>query len=494
MKDHVGKIVVGLIVLVIVVWAGVFFATHKWVQTTVFYPNQDALKHPYTATELLLSNDTRQVSYLQDGSDNLADTWADIDTAPTKSVILLNVDSSQASQFDDMIAWVQAGGHLILFSDSEFVESDSDSNNPTNKDAPIDKTSEDWQDYAEQENPFLIHLGIYNKGLDWDVLNAEASASYSFDVPMQVDGQVLVMSGESRLFVADDFLTTFKDAKPYDYYAKSLTNKDTISTLDTKNQLTDSDKAELVQFVNKAPYLTNPHRAVFDSSLGQGRITVFQDGYRLDNPNPIKKDDFTKDASTNTPAKDSKPRWWQLLRADDTQDSGWAYIGGIMYKDGAYFLDYLTKERKEVQIIPYFKNKNILTLMSKHTPFLTWALGLGLVVILLRLPRQAGRQELIAKSDGSDVLAYLSGVGTYLWESDLCLRQVSANRTNLLDKIHAKIPAAHTAMTEQKCILIAKDSGLSAKQVYLALYETWDNEDEFLAMSQAFAALAQVYE
>lgn len=482
-NTRLNKVMMVLLVLFLVGGAGVFFATHERVVTTTIRPKTDALKHPFTALEFLLSNEIRKVTYDQ-GNLQLDDVWADTATASTKSVILLDVDGLQPSSFDGILAWVQAGGHLVLFSDGAFF----DNNLGATKDTPIDKLGDAWQAYVKQENPLLIHLGIYNRQLDWNAMRQEQSGRFTtFDVPIQLDGQVLVLEGGAGRFVVYDFLAKYKQARPYQYYAKSLNDPYDVSVLDKHHTLSHEDKLQLNLFMRNAPTLTDPHRVVFDSVLGKGRITVFQDKALLKNPNPIQVQ------NTQAQPQDHKPRWWYLL-SNTHQMPTVVYQDGVMYKDTAYFLDYLTKGRATVQIVPHIKNKGIVALMRQHTPFLMWSLVVGLVAILLRLPRQAGRREVLAKGDGSDVLAYLSGVGAYLWDSDLCAKQVSANRANLLDKIHAKLPTLHNASNDQKCTLIAQDIHLPPETVYLALYETWGDEDEFVLMTQAFWQVAQAYE
>lgn len=477
MKEHSGKVMLGVVVLLVLGFVAYFLATHERITTTTFVPNKDARRHPFTALELILGNDTRQVAYHKT-MDEVPSLWADTDTARGKSVFLFGVDTAQSTQFDVMLNWVQAGGHLVLFSDSEFVSDDE----------TVDKNHENWQDYQTSENPLLLYLGIYNKAL----LDGQIGTFGDFgdDVPLLLPhNRLIVFGGTDSVFVADEFLSTHKEHTPYDYTAHALVDKKSLSTLDVKG-LSDGELSDVVLFAKLAKDTLNPRRAVFDTQFGEGRLTVLKARTMLKNPYPSEPADV---ASPSEVAKfKDKPRWWRLLQNKDTH--AYAYEGGLMYKDTAYFLEFLTQNQSEILIIEGVDKVGIVALMRQHTPFLVWSLVAGFFAILLRLPRQAGRREVLAKGDGSDVLAYLSGVGAYLWDSDLCAKQVSANRANLLDKIHVKLPAIHNASNEQKCTLIAQDVHLPPETVYLALYETWGDEDEFVLMTQAFWQVAHAYE
>ena len=116
------------------------------------------------------------------------------------------------------------------------------------------------------------------------------------------------------------------------------------------------------------------------------------------------------------------------------------------------------------------------------------------MAILLALPRQFGRQRYLQATHSNDLLHYLTAVGQYKANIDNNQAQVADNRAALLTKIALRVPYLQGIHgIDARCAMIAKDCQLPIKTVYQGLYASWQTDEEFLGVGQAFAQLWQHY-
>lgn len=118
---------------------------------------------------------------------------------------------------------------------------------------------------------------------------------------------------------------------------------------------------------------------------------------------------------------------------------------------------------------------------------------------MLSLPRQFGAIETIKDDSTHDMMRYFTAVANYLWQQDDMANLVSQNRQKLLDKIALTVPSIINCQDKQQIALQiaqdakSKDLNLTTHEIYLALFDTWRNDDDFVAMTQAFNRLSACY-
>lgn len=484
-NDSSGRIMLLIIALLIIAYGIWFLSTHSLVTTNNRYtPIKETSNNPYFAASLLLQKEGKAAHYLKRelASAELKRIWQDTDSANKKTLILDRINDAQSSSLEDMIRWVQAGGHLVVHSQSLYVKGDDDD-------------GEGFERYLENENPLLVELGIYNISGNTKIEYPDLDADeYKWTVdgsqkPIKLDGAIAVLRENTQgAFVADEFVknynaTLYNHKALYESMPEEEFNKNFAA-------LTDVQRTTLKKVLQDNPKIFLPETVMLDARLGQGRLTVLD--FRGSFGNPYSSGGYYEDEETEK-TKDKDSRLAKLLMMDNFYRGG-VYYGEIRANDNAFLLSYLAKERSEVWFVPPFEQESLWLMMKKNLPFMIFAIAMLSLISLLALPRQFGRVEKILDDSQNNSLAYYEAIGQYLWASDYCQVQVAGNRKRLLEKIYAKTPIVHGITdTEKLCHLIAKDSHLPAEVVHEALYGEWGNEREFVAMSRAFARLAKVY-
>lgn len=478
-NDKLGRILLLVLAVLFIVYAIWFFNTHTLTTTKFRYsPIEEVSDNPYFAASLMLKEQGKNATFVRrnEADSTLRQLWQDTTTAKDKTVILHHIGAAQAGDVDKMIDWVQAGGHLIVFSQA-VLESDT----------TIDE-EDAFDTYQEYENPLLVELGIYNRAADEEYFYRAEEDKWSPDYykqPIKLGGSVIVLNDESASqFVVDEFVKNYA-ATPYEYRAlyPEIGEQEFNANFASLN---DEQKTSLKQILQDKPTHFSPNAVMVDTKLGDGRLTALDIEHSFSNPYANGDEEEDSDAKPQS-------RLAKLLTGGYYEYQG-AYYGGISADDNAFLLNYLVADRQEVLFVPAFERTSLWTLMKKNLPFMLFAIFAIGVLALLTLPRQFGRRERILDDSDKNVLSYYTAIGQYLWTSDLCEAQVQVNRERLLEKIRAVLPAVHSVNDSDKlCHLIGKDCRLPADVVFEALYGDWSNEREFVAMTRAFARVAKFY-
>lgn len=477
--DKLGRWVLWLMA-VLVIGYGVWFLNTHSLQTIKnrYKPLPEVDDNPYFAASLLLKSQGKQGIYVErhEADATLKQLWQDTDNASQKTAILHHIGDAQKNDLDKMVDWMQAGGHLVVFSQDNFEVGN-------------EAAFEDYQDY---ENPLLIKLGIYNQYIN-DEFQTETNPTHSwsinpYQIPLKIGDAIVILNDEQKsVFNTDTFVKNYA-AEVYDYQAVSHTMSK--SEFDGRfAPLNDDEKGVFYQAIKANPNYFLPYGVMVDAKLGKGRLTVLDIDKPFNNPygggfDPTNNDDES--------SKAPQSRLSKLLLGD--YGYGDLYYGGVASNDNGFLLNYLTIGRQEVLFVPAFERTPLSALIKKNLPFMLFAVVAMMALALLALPRQFGRHERILDDSDKNVLSYYTAIGQYLWASDLCEAQVAINRERLIEKIRAVLPSIHKVGDEdQLSHLIAKDCNLPPEVVFLALYGDWDNEREFVAMTRAFARVAKFY-
>ncbi|MDO4426640.1 MAG: hypothetical protein Q4B88_00780 [Moraxella sp.] len=480
-NDHTVKILfyIGLFcVIAFLVW---FFYSHeKVVSDTRYRPNATAKESPFSAANLLLTTQGKQVTVLtqETSSLKLKQLWQDTKNAKGKLVILTHMDTPQASHLEGIIRWVQAGGHLVVYSNDQYEH----------ETGVFDTANDDWQNYTRKENPLLIKLGIYAESDSIEVNND----FNTYLVPLRLpDGQLLIVDDPvAGKLNASRFLSMHPEAVARDYQAVRYDKTrgegviDRTHLSESFSELDIGQASKLLVFLEESQKNYNsyqPERLIFDSDYGQGRLTVLTHQALWVNPLPM---GFEPEASKKETEQAS--RLWRYLRGN--LFFGVDYQGGISTADHAYLLSHLSQDATEVWLVPRLKSENFISTLWEHLPFFMGALLVFVLGMGLSLPRKFTPVREVVSDESENLLAYFEYVGQYLWASDQVEALMRTNRERLFEKIHLKYPSLNTASkpSPEHSHAIAQMLTLPVSVVENALFGTWQSQSEFLMVCQDF--------
>ncbi|MDO4250581.1 MAG: DUF4350 domain-containing protein [Moraxella sp.] len=482
-----------LVIVVVALMMGWYANTRQKVTYTQYQAVSKSSKNPYYAAMLLLEED-KSVTYLQGlpADEQMQLLWQTPEDAG-QHMVMLN-DAQAVTDVPQILAWVRAGGHLVVYSDY-IMYPDTLGN--------VDDAT--LADYAENENPIITALGVRHLSLpmtDRVERGLQSQLDYSYTPIKLPTGELIVVNGHQESWLDDSQVYQIHpDARPVADYR--VVWKD-MSAADIKTNLAELDISQrqaLTTFVNANPTYFQPNQIMIDMYLAEGRVTVISDPKLFTNP-------YIDNESAKTAAITSKPaspkassRLWQLLSDNGIgrYESNLLKGKGVFYDniaqaDNAYLLTYLSEQKEHLWFIAQADKPNLLALIWRYTPWFLVALVVALVAILLSLPRQFGRVQTYQDDSAQNLLTYLSSTAEYLWVSDEHRAQVMLNRQRLLEKIRARLPSVLHLDEKASCQYIADDCGITPVQVYQALYATWQSEAEFLRVTQAFAELSRYYD
>lgn len=459
--------------IAVVVFAIWFFSTYQQIDYVSYHPNAQMREKPFGAAMLLLQKEGNDTDYLTgvQAEAHLTDMFA----MPDKTEVLIMPIHLDFLHSEALLAWVQAGGHLITYSNLWLDENDI----------------EDGERYVKNQNPLLVMLGIEHKRLPTIKQTQDNQLLAPIDTRYT---PIKLPSGEIIFVQANGYLDTqaFEqraDVSPVADYRLVYANMPTAVQKKQLFTLNAPQKQQLTTFVNDNPNHLQPQTVLVDSYVGQGRLTVLTDATLFVNPKP--EEPKPKHIQVTKDQKQADDWLWQALSTDfESGRQKGNYYAGIADGDNAYLLHYLTQNAQYVWFVAH-KQSSLWALLWQHMPFMMWALLVGVVAILLALPRQFGRVATLNDDSSHNFLAYFEQVGAYLWRVDALALQVANNRKQLLDKLHARLPQlVNIQDVHERCQVIAKAYQLEAHEVYLALYDSWQGETEFLAITQSFAKLS----
>lgn len=467
------------IVLLLAFLAWQVFEGYERAYRTTYRPIISSQGNPYFVAGEYLKKQGKKIKW--HGKDNASSAFQALTENPTNAQgQLLIIDSlsdiRHTGEVDKLIAWIKAGGHVMVYANER-----------------LDKTSLDTLDdddkaqYDENENPLLTALGIYLLSLPDKVAYDNKGYRFLDDcfALLQADGKLVKAVGAcGQLQVADD-----SEFVPFAYHAltPTMTYQEVIARFGTPKD--DKQAQAFVDFLKTNPAQYNPANVLLDGRLGQGRLTVLADNQIFNNP------DYEKiDSADITPI--APQTLWDKL---PYHLSNMTYQGGIADNDHAFLLHFLSKDAKEVWFFANLERPTFWDLLQERFAFGLLALGLMMVAMVLALPRQFGRQAQVLDDSEQNVVRYFEQVGQYFWQVDSMKKQVATNRTALKKRLVARIAPLSvltddpTHMSDEHmgrwCAILADTLKLDEQVVFLALFADWDSRADFVKISQALVAL-----
>lgn len=484
-----------LVIVLLLMYVGYFFLTHERVVSHLDYQiKQEAMNNRFYLAQLLLEKNGKEV-YSENGkiaSQQLKQVWQQsTEQAKKTAIILYDVTKSQERQIPQMLSWVRKGGHIITFSKNTlYYQKDNDLKNQQ-------------LSYEMYENFLLTQLGIVNKEFPINSSKEESTVKtpihltdkvlmYLPDVknPANQGIGVLLSSTVNAQFQLDDekFWQRFPDAKKIADYRWLIWQKDSITLRDTRNAMTNSQKQQLIDLINVKPkaYIP-PEQVMFDVSLGQGRITVFQDNLVFTNPSNI----YLSKKQTSDKLTENQYTWQVLTNHLD-------YPNNITNLDNAYILQYLLQDRNQIWLIPHVEVPNLLTLLWSSLKWACVAFLLCILMGLLAIPKRFGRIRRYQTDSGRNIFQYFNKIGQYLWFTDKAKALVTENRHYLLEKIIVKHPYLVTEIEQFVepqviCQTVADEMNIGNHTVYQALFADWHNAQQFWQITRQFVQLNRFY-
>lgn len=466
------RVIVCVVFVLVVLFAWYLYQNYEREYRTVYRPISESASSRYFAAGEYLKTKGVEVAWHDgtDASSELAALSADPENAKGRLLIIDNMSPEQTQDADRILAWVRAGGHVLVYSQSRL---DSETLEEADED--------DKEAYLSDENPILTKLGIYHalrKSFESYAHDDEYSFFGRCRVPLMLGGRFLLTEGDCGQFVLhevpDDFV-------PYNYQAFSPDM--TIPMLEARLGTT-NDKQMLTSFADfiKNPSHYTPNVTLVDGALGAGRITILADVESFANPKSI-------GAAPNDEPKNTSPQTlWQVVEAGDYTGRDTVYQYGIAYLDNAYLFDYLTKDAKEVWFFANFEHKSLMTILWERFRFGLFAFFFVVVAMLLALPRQFGRQQAVLDDSGRNLLYYFEKIGDYLWQTDKLERQAYDNREALYKRLNAWFMLDEMG-EDECCACLAEVLELPMSMVSLALYDDWQSQEDFVMVTRALSTL-----
>ncbi len=482
-----------LVMVVVVLMVGWYANTRQKVTYTQYQAVSESFKNPYYAAMLLLEKD-KSATYLQGlaADEQMQFLWQTPEDAK-QHMVMLN-DAQAVTDVPQILAWVRAGGHLVVYSDYVMY--------PDTLGQVDDAT---LADYAEHENPVITALGVRHLSLpmtDRVERGLQSQLDYGYTPIKLPTGDIIVVNGHQESWLDDSQVYQIHpDARPVADYRVVWKDMPAADIKTNLAELNTSQRQALTTFVNANPTYFQPNQIMLDMYLGEGRITVISDPKLF--TNPYIDNESAKAAAITPQSASPKPssRLWHLLSDNGISryESNLLKGKGVFYDniaqaDNAYLLTYLSSQKEYLWFIVQADKPNLLVLIWRYMPWFLVALVTALVAILLSLPRQFGRVQTYQDDSAQNLLTYLSSTADYLWASDEHQAQVALNRRRLLEKIKARLPRLSQLDEQASCQYIADDCALTPAQVYQALYATWQSEADFLRVTQAFAELGRYYD
>lgn len=512
-ENHLIKWAILLVLLLVGLFGLYFYSTHEKITFHNYLPKDEAYLHnKFHTAEFLLKKQNKKVHRLSSESDvPLRTIWQDLDNAKGKLMIIQNIDHQQTTDVAMMLEWVQAGGHLLAFSQSRPDEYD------------LSDEYDHWEAINDlnRQNALMTVLGLRFAYVGWhsfeelDTLQDLGSST----VPLVLlTGETIVANSQSVGRFSDDFISFLESLESDDADTENLLTlyynyewvRDEIKPYNyelfekgkVRSKLTADDQKLLTAYKrkNKAGDYFLAGRALYDAQLGAGRITLLASDEMLENPTPYTADmiqiDEPQEAKEHDQAiqdqkRQSKTPLVDALQATESQTQS-GYYDGLMLDDNAYLLTHLTQNARDVWFVRNFKRPPLWELVWQAVPYLVLASGFLLILGFFALSRQFGHYKTVQDDSAVNLLGFFEGLGDYYWRADKMYLQVAQNRNALFDRLSARLPLIATLTdSDDICLAIADHLTTDPDSVALALYGEWQSEQEFLVVAQAFQRLAK---
>ncbi len=485
-KDNWFVVLVVIVLLYFIFRVVEFFVTHERVEgQPIYQQNQQAISNRFYASKLLLEKNGKQVK--SSTGDNavytLKEVWRQPASQAKKSAVMLyTISKEQEQTIPDMLAWVERGGHLITFSqDRLYLEEDK----------KIGDDKEALNRYFIDENQLFNELGIINHTKSDNYghyLSDENIVNLSDKVLLRLPSEnnkeyigAVVTLSTTRELNTERFWKKYPNSQEIADYRWITLQKNKVTLLPTTNNFSTSQQQAIIQKIDPKN-IHRPNQAIFDVKMGQGRVTIFNESQIFTNPRKVERELQTTDKHDYR---------WQLLLEDN-------YKINISRLDNAYLLQYLLTNREQIWLVPDVSMPNLIEILWRNMKWACIAFMICLLMGFLALPKRFGRTKTYQTDSERNIFGYFDHVGQYLWATDEARAIVAENRYRLLEKIIARYPELVQIVGQmpepyQVCQKLARETNLSPNAIQQALYDDWQNSQQFLQISRQFALVNRYY-
>lgn len=469
-------IIIAITALGAMAYAWWFFNNYHKVQITSYSPTAEVQANRYYTAQILLKD--AKTLQGESGRTRLMDIFGDTANAKNEMVVIYDVTGSYKSHFDEMMAWVANGGHLVVF----------------NKNILNDDMQKTDSDYQDGQNPLMGYLGIDYIAYNSNVFDDVKKTFNVFATPLSINGEMMIIQDVNNMndygwFSADEFFDRYPNAKAINHQIYHQDSYALLANLKTNlvNEQKEKIKQSLKQSKNTSgqPNLFHPNNALFDVMIDKGRLTILASNGFFVNPASRGADD---DISQNMII----PSDWELLTNLDSSNYGmYGYWGGLLRADNGELLRALAGER-HTYLVPDVESTGFFVLLWRHLMWSVIGMVLTVGVCLLALPKRFGAKAVYKTDTSRNIFGFFGYVGRYLWASDGATALFTQNRHALIQAILAK---EHIKEQTETSIAqaVSEKTGLSYGMVYEALYGTWEQETDFVRISHSFARLSRLY-
>lgn len=403
-----------------------------------------------------------------------------IDLPETTSAIFVPylTDSLNEEQIEALLNWVEQGGRLFVFADSD----------------------ESWYDDTEEsENPILraMHVRVVeshelfpDEKYDYSELAVEHwvscledNACNTLDAPEGDESEKGEKESEQN---AEDQANNDSDK---DGVGTSSQNKDEIQYAfdeDDEVMLNDSVYLSRVkpEFLNKkqSPYVLDDVTLSLDRSTslkvyeGEADV-VFKSNSSIAGLQFYKGDGVISIFNGYDFLSHNTSR---IKVGDDMKYTG-NHIGRY---DHAYFLWQSLNDRTSVWFFESTEYTGFVKLALKNIPYFLITLVLFTVMFLWWLGQRIGPNHASIDQPRRSILEHLQMSSDFEWRLDKCAQLLSKNQQDLIKLIHNKHPKAKRLDNEKSARYLSERLGMPEAHIYTALHGKAENEKQFITISQ----------
>jgi hypothetical protein len=427
MDRRTGLLITLLLGLVVAYAAYSFYSTHEYKEVTERTGLlSEARRNPLYASRLFLKRmgiPAVSKSTVQDMGG-----FPDIDTV---MVIVSSRSSFSKHHTDELLDWVEAGGHLVA------------------------RSVEDWN-YARKEKSYLKNEDNKNKKASRDPLqqllgiSTDKSISFQYDPnkdsdEMEEDDNEDDDSGYDESFFGDviAFLTTSAD----DRAQHLITLNGVIKPLEVQTNgfkpllvnRAHSNQSELVKIKNKT--------FMIRQKVGEGMVTLVSD-FRFIKNYHLEKSDHAE-------------LFWHLLHRQNQS------------------LD----KPSEVWLIHNDEMPSLWTLLWRHAWTLIITLSLMFLTWILMVSRRFGPLIPKQENDRRSLKEHISSSGNYYWKNHKKQKLIDSTRHALMQRLTQVHPGWTQRTKDEQIQLLATQTELTPEAVEKLLYaQNIEQADEFTSL------------
>lgn len=396
-----------------------------------------------------------------------------IDLPETTSALFVPGDSLSEKEVENLMSWVEKGGRLFLFADSdEAWQEDQLSENPIMRELNVKvvHSKELFPDMAYDYDKFIVHYWM--ECLNDKHCNTLESPDEHESAPSEAEGSNTTPPTDDKDIYAFD---ENREADMVDKMYYSITQSERVNGrphpygLKEGVRINVDKQYSLKVYEGQADVVFQSEQTVGGLQFyrGKGVITIFNNYEFLSHDVYELADRF-------------------IDKADVPIKITGNHIGRY---DHAYFLLESVKDRSAVWFFESMEHIGFFKLSLQKIPYFLLTLFIGVVLFLFWVSSRLGPFLESVKQPRRSVLEHLHMSGSFDWRVDKCETLLTKNQKELLSLMHKKYPKTKRLDKTNGVAYLSERLGLDEKQVYTALYSNIETEKQFITITQSIQIL-----